>query len=116
MSYQEAMEADGAEVLAYKEFGSWGGTWLAKVKYGGVVGWVTGSYGSCPGCDAFEAEFGCSYQDKPDYKERLALFGRSYLQHMMTPEEAIKDAEKDILEGWDHHEAKARIAFVKELE
>jgi len=114
MSYQEAMEADGAEVLAYQTFGDYQGTWLAKVKYGGVVGWVTGEYGSCPGCDAFEAEFRYSYEDEPNIKERMALFGRSYLQHMKTPEEVIKDAEKDIRENWDYYEARKRIAFVKE--
>jgi hypothetical protein len=114
MSYQEAMEADGAEVLAYQTFGDYQGTWIAKVKYGGVVGWVSGSYGSCSACDAFESEFGCSYEDEPDYKDRLALFGRSYLQHMMTAEEAIKDAEKDIIDEWDEEDAERRISFIKE--
>ena len=114
MSYQEAMEADGAKVLAYQTFGDYQGTWLAKVEYGGVLGWVSGAYGSCSGCDAFEAEFGYSYEDEPDLKERMALFGRSYLQHMMTPEEAIKEAGKSIRDGWEYDEPQSQIDFIKD--
>ena len=60
MSYQEALEAAGATVHAFEFFGSYQGDWWAKVTYNGETGWVHGSYGSCSGCDAFEAEFGFS--------------------------------------------------------
>src|SRR5574340_1404036 len=94
MSYQEAMEAAGAEVVAFEQFGSYQGAWRAKVRYKGETGWVQGSYGSCSGCDAFEAEFGW-YEDACDehhrhqtdcaacqeaaasYRQRLAEFGRT---------------------------------------
>lgn len=58
MGYSEALEAAGAKVIEYKEFGSYQGDWLAFVEYNGEKGIVEGSYGSCSGCDAFEAEFG----------------------------------------------------------
>ena len=55
--YCEAMEAAGAEVLAYEEFGSYQGDWWAKVGYQGREYWVHGTFGSCSGCDAFQSEF-----------------------------------------------------------
>ena len=33
MSYQEALEAVGARVIAFQEFGDWQGTWIALVEY-----------------------------------------------------------------------------------
>ncbi len=57
MGYKEALEAAGCKVLAFEEFGSWQGTWLAFVEYNGEKGIVEGAFGSCSYCDAFEAEF-----------------------------------------------------------
>ena len=98
MSYQEALEAAGATVLAYAKFGSYQGDWLARLPNG----YVSGSYGSCSGCDAFEGEFGywrgqCNeheydFEDhadceacaarKADYSKRLTAFGQSYLDYL----------------------------------
>lgn len=96
MSYQEALEAAGAEVLVFEQFGSYQGDWLARVLYEGQELYINGSYGSCSGCDAFEAEFGFDEQkcnvhiyqyDSPDcteckaaYQQKLADFGRRYPQ------------------------------------
>lgn len=80
MSYSSALEAAGCTVLEFEHFGSYQGEWLAVVDHQGGFGVIEGSYGSCSGCDAFEAEFGwgvCS--DDDDDKERLASFGESYL-------------------------------------
>lgn len=79
MSYSSALEAAGCEVLEYEYTGSYQGEWYALVKYGDEVGIVTGSYGSCSGCDSFEAEFNYNDDEKPDYQERLAAFGETYL-------------------------------------
>lgn len=57
MSYEMTLEKAGAEVLAFKEFGSYQGTWLALVKYKDQFGIIEGSYGSCSGCDSFQGEF-----------------------------------------------------------
>jgi hypothetical protein len=81
MGYSEALEAAGAKIIAFQEFGSYQGNWFAFVElalpwrhsksefgsyqgdwfafveYQGKRGWVQGSYGSCSGCDAFQSEF-----------------------------------------------------------
>lgn len=106
MGYSEALEKAGCKILDFQEFGSYQGTWLAFVEYNGEKGIVEGSYGSCSGCDSFQAEFG--YSDEPterdgkyyrkywgdeddeitkdeydklvkESEEKLAEFGRSYL-------------------------------------
>lgn len=117
MSYEESLKAAGAEVLEFCEFGSYQGDWWAKVRYNGEVGWVQGSYGSCSGCDAFLSEFGWADQDciyhryhhqdscaacveaKKKYDERLADFGKTYLDGLMTQEQAEEAASVNL--DWD---------------
>ena len=90
--YVRALEAAGAEVLAYREFSEYegtawqyeGGAWTAKVTYRGDTGYVFGLYGHYPNGDAFDNEFG----DCIDNVERLREFGESYLSDIKTQEEA----------------------------
>ena len=134
MSYIEALEAAGATVLATQSFGSWQGEWLALVEYKGVRGFVAGSYGSCSGCDAFEAEFGyryegCSehtYQPQTDceeckseaetYEKRLADFGRSYMDDadgnamLDDYDRTLSNASANV--SWDA-EAEQMVAWVE---
>lgn len=107
MGYETALEKAGCKIIDFKEFGSYQGTWLAFVEHEGQKGIVEGSYGSCSGCDSFQAEF--SYNEPPveengryykngytwdeddecsegEYKElmsaydkKLAEFGKGYL-------------------------------------
>ena len=90
MSYKSAIEAAGAKVLEFSTFGSWQGEWVALVEYNGEVGWVQGSFGSCSHCDAFEAEFGYEDHEDENYEKRLADFGKSYLDGLMTTELTAK--------------------------
>jgi len=84
MGYSEALTAAGCKVIDFKEFGSYQGTWLAFVQYNGEKGIVEGSYGSCSGCDAFEAEFGFIY----DPIEKNGKFYKSYFEdEVITKEE-----------------------------
>lgn len=136
MGYQSALEAAGADVLAFEQFGSYQGDWLAKVRVDGVEGWIRGAYGSCSGCDAFEGEFGyqghyhgalgepdrtyvSDYADTLtpetcavclDIKRRFAEFGKSYLDDVLTQEQV--EAMADEHSSWDC-DAKAIQAFVK---
>lgn len=98
--YEAALTATGVKVLGYKTFGSYQGDWWAEVQFpNGEVYFVNGSYGSCSGCDAFEAEFGWSDEDKPNYLHRLKDFGREYLSDCMTREQAIEHASANL--SWD---------------
>lgn len=114
MSYREAMEQAGATIHEFAEFGSYQGEWYALVTWNGEKGWVNGSYGSCSGCDAFESEFG--YEDDDDgcdehryhkradcsacvehgekFRKHLAEFGKSYLETLLTQEQAEANAAK----------------------
>jgi len=99
MSYEQAMEAAGATVHQYESFGSYQGDWWAHVTYNGTTGFVTGSYGSCSGCDAFQAEFGWDDKKETDYPQRLAAFGAEYLDNIMTYDQAVTEASRNV--DWD---------------
>ena len=132
MSYQSALEAAGAIVLAYESFGDYQGSWYAKVQRDGKTFFVAGSYGSCSGCDAFEAEFDYkSHEHKGDkyisvydpskfdivgcekcaqLHKQLAEFGEGYLSDerdwISLYNEQVKNLE------WDS-EAKQVIAWLE---
>ena len=112
-NYVKALEAAGAEVLAYEEFGSYQGTWFAKVKYNDVVGWVTDHFGSCSGCDHFYDQVGYEpwdEADSPAYQEKVKTFGREYLDQILTTEKALEKASEHI--EWDL-EAQQMVDFIK---
>lgn len=108
-SYEGSLKMAGAEVHAFQEFGDYQGTWWAKVTYKGKTGWISGSYGSCSGCDAFQAEFDYG-QGHPS---ELAKFGEGYLDPIMTQEEALKEASENL--SWDH-EAEEVVKFINDFE
>lgn len=136
MSYESALEAAGAKVLESKYFGSYQGDWLALVDYKGQRGFVHGSYGSCSGCDAFEAEFGYSdagcgehyYHPQEDcgeckdaseaYQKRLAEFGRGYMEDvdgvvdLRGFDETIANLDRN--SEWDY-EAPQMVAWATEM-
>lgn len=128
--YQQALEAAGAKVLQFEQFGSYQGEWFALVEFNGERGWVNGWYGSCSGCDAFEGEFGWSDDEgceahryrrvaecancdaaKADWHRRLVDFGATYLGTLLTQEQAEAHAGRDL--EWDA-DAVGMLAFVKE--
>lgn len=130
MSYREAIAATGATVREFEEFGSYQGDWLAKVELqDGRVGWVRGSYGSCSGCDAFQAEFGygnegwCDEHDyrpkedcslciaaKAEYTSKLASFGAGYLDNLLSQEAVVASVSESL--SWDL-DAEKMLAFVQ---
>ena len=122
MGYREAMEKAGAIVESFREFGSYEGSWLAKVNYNGIYGWVKGDFGSCSYCDAFEAEFGNAICDvhmysgntdtndceecktlEESYEPRLSNFGKRYLENIYSQEE-LEETIKDCIYGIDDEE------------
>lgn len=120
--YTDAMEKAGANVLAYEHFGSYQGDAWALVEYDGKRGWVTYSFGSCSGCDSYEAQhFYGPYRNDYDSQEeydaavaeldkRIADFGRDYLSEILTQEEAEKRAAKH--SDWDM-EADSVLRFIR---
>jgi hypothetical protein len=129
MSYQLTLEKAGAEILGFHEIGSYQGTWGAVVIYKGEKSLVTGSYGSCTYCDAFQSEFGYhsepymkdgkyfnGYYDeisKEDYEERMRdleqkyiYFGEGYLRNPMSKDMIITYLSKLKKDDWfDSEEA-----------
>lgn len=96
MSYKEALEAAGAEILAFKYFGDYQGAWYGKVKFNNHIGWITDYFGSCDVCDAFQSDFGDKEQTS---QENLAIFGLEYLDNILSQDEIEKYAKKNIC--WD---------------
>ncbi len=104
-----AMEKAGATIIASCHFGSYQGTAWFLVKYNGEYGWVSLNYGSCSGCDSFQAEFEDYTRDYSD--SDYASFGARYLEGLLTPLEALGRVSED--RCWDM-EAGEAIKFVTE--
>lgn len=116
--YIRAIQAAGAVVLAEERFGSYQGDWWAKVLWNGQVGWVHGAYGSCSGCDSFEASFNDTlWEDEAteeqlrDYQKRLADFGAKYMDPLYTQEQALKLASENL--DWDD-DAQRMVDFINQ--
>lgn len=112
--YKEALEAAGAEIIDFGEFGSYQGDWIALVNYNGNIGFVQGSYGSCGGCDAFEGEFGyINDENSQEYKDKLKTFGENYLDGILPYDKMLEYTSRN--EEWDM-DAKEMIIWVKKYE
>ena len=114
MSYQQALEAAGARVIAFQDFGDWQGSWVALVEYQGQRGWVQGAFGSCSMCDAFQEQFDWDSDFTcQDVQEQLAQFGRTYLDDLQTTEQVL--CHYDPHADWDE-ESEAAAFWVRETE
>lgn len=115
--YHWALEKACATVHAFKEFGSYQGDWYAKVSYEGKDGWSQGSYGSCSGCDSFQAELSSdydeNYSDLGYRKESVIKFGKEYLEEIVSKEDALKEAKRNI--EWDM-DAENIVKFMEDNE
>lgn len=111
MSYMDALEAAGAKVIRYEYFGDYQGTILAEVEYDGRRGYVDISYGSCSGCDSYQAfEDDFDWDIGPD-EEALAEFGRRYLEDIESADKLIEQFAKRL--DWDY-EAEDAIKWLRE--
>lgn len=54
-SYEELVSEWGYKKLLMKDIGSYEGDWLVLLRDGGMFGFVSFGYGSCPGCDELES-------------------------------------------------------------
>lgn len=136
MGYGKALEAAGARLLSMEHFGSYQGDWIAYVEGdGGARLFVTGSYGSCSGCDAFQAEISAVdghfhgedyvYHGSPgfdaagcdscaEYDQKLVEFGAHYLRAAQTPEELVAKFERELAgDCWDREETQEQLDWVR---
>ena len=130
-NYQWAMELAGAKILAFESFGDYQGTWIAKVIYNNSIRWISGSYGSCSGCDAFESEVE-TWHDSDDENyhsisnyidikfkdcaqcqvllEGVKDFGKGYLEDERSYKQLLESAKERA--DWDY-DVKDVIAFLE---
>lgn len=82
--YAAAIAAAGYVVTDFEYFGSYQGNWIARVyssAYPNEKFWVYGAYGSCPGCDAFEAEFGgVPFKEETELYTKFMNFGQELVE------------------------------------
>lgn len=95
--YPRTLVAAGATVHHYWQSGDYGGVWAAHVTLpDGRTGWILDYYGSCSGCDAYKAEFMYGSRESP---EKLAEFGRSYFDQLLTRAEALAKCDESDYSG-----------------
>lgn len=89
MGYELALKAAGAEVIKTHYAGSYQGTWGSIVIYNGKKGLVTGSFGSCSYCDAYQREFE-NYEytsDIIEYNQEKDIYTKHWGDTICTKEE-----------------------------
>ena len=100
MGYRDALEAAGLDVIDFRRFGSYQGVWIAIISNGMSLHAIRGHYGSCSGCDSWEAYESDTYcwskydkdhnsaecEDCQYYDTRLVEFGQRYVDDMETIE------------------------------
>lgn len=112
MGYISALRKAGATVHAEKFSGDYQGTWLALVTFNGMIGICSGGYGSCGGCDAFQAwrdNFGWS-EEPTDVQ--YAAFAKDYLDSI-EPFQDVLDNYKGRTDGWDGSSAEETVAWLE---
>lgn len=96
--YELSLMVAGVTVVDYQEFGAYQGEWWAYIELSdGVRYFVTDYYGSCTGCDDFEAHFyGYNLEEDKDfnYWEELRKFGAEYIQCCLNKDQAINKAKE----------------------
>jgi glycosyltransferase involved in cell wall biosynthesis len=105
--YRDTIEAVGYTVLEFQEFGDYQGTWIGLVVKDGEIGFISDSYGSCGGCDAFEGEVGYDAST-----EELKDFGQRYVDAMQNYDTIYNRFKKDL--DWDL-EASAIITWLEDV-
>ena len=89
IDYSDALRAAGAEVHEFERFGSYQGTWCAKVTFEDKAGFVIGSFGSCSGCDSIQAlyEYDSETGEYGFNKIELVEIGVSALREILSIDE-----------------------------
>lgn len=107
--YQRSLEAAGADIIEFREFGSYQGDWFAVLSNYDVI---QGSYGSCSGCDAFQCEFG--YSSEPT-SEELAAFAERYLYDSVPIDSLIERYQRKSEGDYAWDDDKEILDWLKEV-
>lgn len=116
MWYNEMLRIAGFNVIDFMSAGSYQGEWIAQI---GDEGFISGSYGSCSGCDSLEAledshyaennEWHYDYLEQPDckvcinIKNQVIEYGKSF---------TIRSAEETLLDlaHWGMYDDREEIS------
>lgn len=92
-SYEIIPWANNQQSIYYKEFGSYQGDWLMVTTDGEEYQIYKGGYGSCSGCDSYEAEFGYSMDDLgiPELKVKALNFAKDYIPFAKIPRGTMRN-------------------------
>ena len=122
--YEDVLSRLYDKVYCYEEFGSYQGDWPAKVRKGNEVFWLLGYYGSCSGCDWFQAkedypwELKCgTFENAKKMLQKetdriLKEFQDNYEADKFTQDEIEKHYEAE-LKYYDDEDYKEMLDFVK---
>jgi len=91
-NYTIVAQAKGQEVVKYETFGSYQGEWLMISKDKENYYIYRDSYGSCSGCDSYEAEFGWN---EDITEEHAKLFSANYEPFITIPIEKYEKMKKE---------------------
>jgi hypothetical protein len=94
MGYAHALRTAGATIIEFKETGSYQGTWGAIVDFNGQRSLVTGYYGSCSYCDAYQSQFDRYSSDEPVFDEETGKYYSNRWQEQEITKEAY-DADQE---------------------
>ena len=105
IGYIDSLKAVGYDVIDWKSFGNFQGTWYALVRdiKTGELGFIQDAYGSCGMCDQWESE----YDQTKTHKENLENMGMMYKDAIMSYEVTLRNAEV-YLDDWGSAEISAR--------
>ncbi len=87
--YEIIAWANDQRVLIYQEFGSYQGEWVLLALDDDKYSIYKGSYGSCSGCDSYEAEFDYSQEDIT--KDRAGKFAHDYHAFVEIPRATMRN-------------------------
>jgi len=94
MGYAHALRTAGAEVIDFKETGCYQGTWGAIVDFNGQRSLVTGYYGSCSHCDAYQSQFDRYSSDESVFDEETGKYYANWWKEQEISQEEY-DADQE---------------------
>lgn len=88
--YEIIAYANGQAPIYYEEFGSYQGEWLMLARDEAGFSLYKGSYGSCSGCDSYEADIP-TYDDSGVSMEKAREFAKDYVPFLVVPELTMRN-------------------------